>query len=265
MRIVLFILILCCWCRAAVAEVVELRVALWVADLRESRPPAGGAARNPGLGGFNEELAGEICRRIHARCVTESVLFTEILPGIEAHRFDLGFGNFLRTPEREKHVAFSDSIWRSSSRLLGRPDNNRRLQARFGPAVGLDKLRDLRVGGVLGTQQYAYLARIAGEQGLSLSGFRSLDEALAELGKGQVDICLVPMLTVYSLLRRETPGRFEFVGPPMVDNGLGGTVHIALAKGREPLRQAVNAAIAALRADGTYHRLVRRHFPFSME
>lgn len=265
MRLAVFILLLGCLCRTAIAEVAELRIALWVADAREVGRPAASPPPTVGLGAFNEELAREICRRINARCLTENVLFADILPGLEASRFDLGFGNFLRTPEREKRVAFSDAIWSSSSRLLGRSDNSRQLEARFGPEIRLDNLRDLRVGGVLGTQQYAYLERIADERGLSLSGFRTMGEALNRLADGQVDICLLPMLSAYELLRRDVPGSFEFIGPPLVDNGLGGTVHVALAKGREPLRRAVNSAIAALRADGTYHRLQRRHFPFSLE
>jgi len=260
MRFFLFILLLCCLCRTALAEVAELRIALWMADARDARQlPAGG------LAAFNEALARQICRRINARCSTENVLFADILPGIEARHFDLGFGNFLRTPEREKRVAFSDPIWNSSSRLLVRSDSNRRLEARFGPEIRPEKLRDLRVGGVSGTQQYAYLERLADGRGLALSGFRTMSEVLDRLGDGQLDICLLPMLSAYDLLLREAPGRFEFIGPPLVDNGLGGTVHIALAKEREPLRQAVNSAIAALRADGTYHRLLRQYFPFSLE
>ena len=68
-----------------------------------------------------DELAKEICRRINASCSFHYVRFAEILPGVEDGRFDLGFGNFLRTPKREQHVAFSDSIFRSSSRLVGLP------------------------------------------------------------------------------------------------------------------------------------------------
>lgn len=265
MRFPLFLLLLCCLYRPAAAEVLELRIALWRADARESSRPALSQAQVGGLADFNEALAGEICRRINARCLTENVLFADILPGIEARRFDLGFGNFLRTPEREKRVAFSDTIWNSSSRLLVRSDNNHRLLARFGPEISPDKLRDLRVGGVAGTQQYAYLERLAGGRGLTLSSLPTMREAVQRLGDGQLDLCLLPMLSAYDLLLREAPGRFEFIGPPLVDNGLGGTVHIALAKEREPLRQAVNAAIAALRADGTYHRLLRRYFPFNLE
>ena len=51
---------------------------------------------------FTDELAREICRRIRSRCSVSYVTFGEILPGVEDGSFDLGFGNFLRAPKREK-------------------------------------------------------------------------------------------------------------------------------------------------------------------
>lgn len=264
MRFLLLVLLLC-GARWAVAQPNELHVALWVAEAKTARPGSDGERQNGGLYQFNAQLAREICRRIKARCVMENVLFGEILPGVEARLFDLGFGNYLRTPEREKRVTFSESIWNSSSRLLGRVANKRRLAARFGPDVALDGLRDVRLGGIAESRQMAYLESIAGARGLTLSKARTMAEAIALLRDGEVDYCLLPMLTAYELLRYETPGIFEFSGPPLLDHGLGGSVHIALAKDSDALRQAVNQAILAMRADGTYHRLLHQNFPFSLE
>lgn len=261
MRFSLFFLLACLLSPSLLAQIPELRIALWLSDARTTRV----VTQNVGLSAFNEALAREICRRIQARCTMENVLFGEIIPGIAAGQYDMGFGNFLRTPERERHVAFSDPIWSSSSRLLGRSDSNRRLQSRFGDEIRLDKLHDVRIAAVLGSQQYRHLESIAGERRLTLTGVKTLGETFALLRDGHVDFCLLPMLPAYDRLRTEKPGHFEFVGPPMVDNGLGGTVHIALTRERDTLRQEVNTAIAGLRADGTYPRLLRQYFPFSLE
>jgi ABC-type amino acid transport substrate-binding protein len=67
------------------------------------------------------------------------------------------------------------------------------------------------------------------------------------------------------MLNREPPGAFAFVGPPLAEGGLGGTVHVALPKSDERLRLRVNQAIVAMRGDGTYHRIVRQHFPFHLD
>src|SRR5512145_2928165 len=149
----LALLLLAC---ASVAQAGPLRIALGVQN--NASPASGlsgkGGAQSGGLIAFNEDLAREICRRINARCVTRHVLFGEILPGIEGGKFELGFGNYLRTPEREKQVAFSDPLWRSSSRLLAAPATTQRFATRLGREPELASLRGARLGVVAETQQH---------------------------------------------------------------------------------------------------------------
>jgi len=48
-----------------------------------------------------------------------------------------------------------------------------------------------------------------------------------------------------------------------LDGGAGG-VGIAMRKGEDALRERVNAALKALRADGTYKRLAAKYFDFDI-
>ena len=93
----------------------------------------------------------------------------------------------------------------------------------------------------------------------------TLADVLAALRQDKADFLLMPMLSAYALISREPPGSFDFVGPPIIDRGLGGSVHVVMPKQNEEMVQAVNQAIIALRADGTYQRIVRRYFPFSLD
>lgn len=266
MRCLLRILLLFCVFLAS-AQALELRVALGVQGglPSERAAPGKGSVQSGGLVAFNEDLARELCRRINARCTTLNVTFAEILPGIEAQNFELGFGNFLRTPEREKRAAFSDSIWRSSSRLIAAPATARAFAARLGQDISLAKLRQARLAVVVDTQQHRYLQAVAGERALQVQAVKTMAEAFALVREGQADFCLLPMLLGYTMLSREPGSGLEFVGQPVTEDGLGGTVHIALPKSDAALRLAVNQALGAMRADGTYLRIVRRHFPFSLD
>ena len=245
------------------AQARELQVAVGSYHEPATQPAVGG--KRSGITVFNEDMAREICRRISARCAVVFVTVGEILPGVETHKFALGFGNFLRTPAREKRVAFSDSIWRSSSRLVTTHTVARRFAAEQGAETKLDSLRQVRVVGVPETQQYAYLQRLSSANGLTLIDAKTYRDAFSLLREGQADFFLLPTLSGYLQLAQAEGAGFEFFGPPEVAHGLGGTVHIALPKTDEALRDAVNQAIAEARADGTYHRIVRRHFPFSLE
>ena len=217
-------------------QAADLRVAVVVQDAAQVSPqgdlvPSGTAGAD--LVAFTDELAREICRRIRSRCAISYVTFPEILPGVEDGRFDLGFGNFLRVPKREKRVAFSAPIFRSASRLVGSPASARAFAGRLGQAVNLDNLRGARV----------------------------VDEEVIL----QLDFALLPMRTGYALISHDKARRFGFVGPAVADHGLGDTVHIILPKQKEALRRSLNRAIAEIRADGTGHRIMRRHFPVNLD
>jgi len=261
-RFLLFFIVL--FSAALSAETPALRVALGSHDVLPPRVESlHGASRSGSLAEFNEELAREICRRLKVRCVVSSMPFAEILPGVEAQRYDLGFGNYLRTPEREKRVAFSDPILRSSSRLIGSRESIRRFASREGQDVAIERLRRARLSVVGATQQEAYLNSVATAQELTVSATKTMSEAFALLREGKVDFALLPVLSAYTLLSAEPDGGLEFVGPGVTQFGLGGTVHLIMPRDDDGLRKAVNEAIAGLRADGTYHRIVRRFFPLS--
>lgn len=212
-----------------------------------------------------DELAREICRRIHAHCAFYYVHLADILPGVEAGRFDLGFGNFLRAPEREKRVAFSDALFRSSSRLIGTPANVRAYTTKLAQPVNLASLRGARVAALDGSRQQAYLDRIASERALTVVATSTTAEALDLLRNDSADFALLPIRTGYALISRDKAQRFVFVGPAVTAHGLGDTAHIVLEKQNSALRRAANKAIAEIKADGTFQRIMYRHFPIFLD
>jgi ABC-type amino acid transport substrate-binding protein len=255
----LFLALLLC---AGTARALDLTVAL-VAQEPGDMPAA--VAPGPGLAAVNADLAREICLRIGARCQLVYRPFGDILADVEAERVDLGFGNFLRTPERESRVALSDPVWRSSSRLLAKAATVDDFAARLGHAVTLATLRDARVVAIAGSQQGTYLERAAAGRGLTLIAAATPAEAVRELLDDRADFALLPVFAAYAQLSREPAQPLAFAGPAVVGHGLGGTVHVAMARRNDTLRQQVDRAIAAIRADGTYQRIVRRHLPFGLD
>ena len=249
-------------------QAAELKVAVGVQDpgqvsMQGNLVPSG----TPGadLVALNDELAREVCRRINARCSFFYAPFAEILPGVEDRRFDLGFGNFLRAPEREKRVAFSDPVWRSSSRLIGTPDSARAFADKLGQPVTLGNLRGGRVATLEGSRQQAFLDGIAGQRELTVLATPTPAEALDKLRDNRADFALLAIRTGYALIRSDKARRFVFVGPAVADHGLGDTSHIVLPKKRNTLRRSVNRAIAEIRGDGTFNRITHRHFPLTLD
>jgi ABC-type amino acid transport substrate-binding protein len=253
---------------AGIAQASELRVAIGVQD--PAQLAMSGNVIPPNMPGseliaVNDDLAREVCRRIRARCTVSFVPFSAVLPGVEDGRFDLGFGNLLRTPERDKRVAFSAPIWRSSSRLLGTPATAEAFAIKLSQPVSLDNLRDARVAALEGSLQLNFLNTIASQHGLTVFSRKTAQEVIEALRDNTADFGLLSVLSAYALLNRDTTRQIEFVGSAVADRGLGGTVHIALPLQNDTLRHAVDQAIAAIRADGSFQRIARRHFPLGLD
>lgn len=249
-------------------QAADLRVAVRVQDEAQVAPYgelAPSSTPRADLVAATDELAREVCRRIRSRCAISYVTFGEILPGVEDGRFDLGFGNFLRTPEREGRVAFSDPIFRSASRLVGSPAAAKAFTARFGQPVSVDNLRGVRVAAMEGSQAQAFLDGIAAGRDLTVVATATTAAAFDALRDGSADFALMSIRSGYALISHDKSRRFGFVGPAVADHGLGDTVHIILPRHRDKLRRSVNRAIAEIRADGTGHRIVRRHFPVNLD
>lgn len=260
------LLLAVCWC-CSLVQAAELAVAIGVQDTAQAGQP--GRALPPNTPGFqlvalSDDLAREICRRINARCTLHYVAFGEILAGVEDRRFDIAFGNLLRSPEREQRVDFSDAIWHSSSRLVATPATSKSFATRLGRTVTLDNLRDARVAAVDGSRQHAFITSDAGDRLTAIATPASAD-AIGALRDDTADFALLPVISAYALLNHDGAQKLEFVGPAVADRGLGGSVHLALSKQNDTLRHSVNRAIAAIRADGSFQRITRRYFPHGLD
>ncbi len=214
---------------------------------------------------FNEALAREICQRLAFRCRIHYVTFAEILPGVEGQRFQMGFGNFLRTPERASRVGFSDALWRSSSRLVSTPETLRKFQSGSSQELNLETLANARVATITASQQHRYLEQIAPQRGLTIVTLTTPAEVFEALREQTADFALVVGLSAYMYIKAEDPQlrRFSYVGAGITEHNLGGSVHIALPLSAHALRRDVNRAIADMRNDGTYNRITMQYLPFN--
>ncbi|HYH40288.1 MAG TPA: transporter substrate-binding domain-containing protein [Azospirillum sp.] len=239
--------------RAAAAPVqagATVRVAVM-----EATPPF--SHRGPGgaLTGFNVDIMRALCRAMAATCRFDEMPFQDVLEAVAAGRYEVGLGNFLRTPEREARVAFSAPYWRSSSSVVGPAAETDRTVPQAMAGRRLAVIRDSR--------QHAYAARIAATLA-ALVEAPHLNDVWQALHDGRADLALVPTLAAFDFLVSDEGKPFSTIGTPLVDDGLGGTVHIVLPRGRSDLKTAVDDAIAVIRADGSYQEVNRRYFPFDV-
>jgi len=204
------------------------------------------------LTGFTVDIAKALCKAMDRECRLQPAVFADFIPGVVAGKFDFVVGNILRTPEREKQVDFSNRFWRSSSTFVGRPGVVK--------AINRDEFRGKRVAVQKGAVQERYLRQFFGETAI-IDTYATNADRNAALAAGKADLMLGSTLSHFSFLTTKDGERFELIGDPIYDHGLGGDVAIPLAKGRDDLRQAINTAMAAILHDGTYARINNTYFP----
>jgi histidine transport system substrate-binding protein len=206
--------------------------------------------------GFNVELAHQLCTRLKATCRLDPGSFPQLLSGLADGSIQIGIGNLLKTPEREEKMLFSRPIWRSTSSFIGRKTLGR---------VSPERIRQSHpVCAVQKTQQAAWLAARPGPAGhlLEFPTFREVFDALAE---GRCALAFMPTLGGLDFLASPRGRDFDYFGPPLRDDGLGGTVHLAIIRSRPDLRVAVDAALEKMSLDGSYRFLISRYFPFDIQ
>lgn len=211
------------------------------------------------LVGFNIDFGRELCRSLGAVCSFDAAPFKQIIEDVAAGRFDIGFGNVLRTPDREQRLLFSVPYWRSSTSLVGR---------RGMPELSLDEaIRSRRIATIRGSRQHAALVRLADAAPAlhaNLVPVSTLDDLWSAMRNGESDMAIGPTLNVVHFLLSDAGDGFETIGTPMSEDGLGGTVHIVFPPGQHELKASVDRALTALRNDGTYQRINRQYFPFDI-
>lgn len=201
------------------------------------------------LAGFDIDLGNALCRQAHLKCTWSSQSWDGIIPGLLTHKYDAIMSTMSITPERRKHVLFSDGYLTLSSRFFV-PESS--------AIHKIDKaaLKDKRIGVQRGTLQDQYATAHFGDVAI-VKRYKDADTLATDMAAGRLDTTLLTQITGRQSLMQPSPGRYRMVGAPIIKNRIG----IAFRKGDTRLAKTFNAALTTLRRNGTYARIRARYFP----
>lgn len=116
----------------------------------------------------------------------------------------MSFGNFLRTPEREQRVAYSNAIWHLLFRLVGSPSKAKSFTDRAGHAVAHRQAQRCPRGWRGRVNRNSTTSKsIAAEQRLSAVGMPSPNGAIEALRSDNADFALLSVAIAYDAAQRE--------------------------------------------------------------
>jgi polar amino acid transport system substrate-binding protein len=209
----------------------------------------------PGKGdpiGWEYDAMAEIARRLNMTVTYENSSWDAMIPAVAEGQYDIGMTGITITEERAQVVDFSAPYMRSEMFMLARADEDR-----FDSAEGFAADPDLLVAAQPGTTPFyvaVYDLLDGNEANPRIKLFETFGASVQALRAGDVDIVLTDG-TAGAGYVAASPDVFTMVGDPLGSEDFG----FIFPKGSD-LVAPVNAAIAELKADGTFDALNKKWF-----
>jgi polar amino acid transport system substrate-binding protein len=213
-----------------------------------------GADGNPA--GLNVDLARLICDEIKVTCTIQARLFTTLLDALNDNRGDAVIASIAPTSEARQRADFTDPYYRTPARFVARAES------KIGDVLP-ERVEGTKVAVVAGTAHEAFLRSMF--TGADVRIYPNAAVAREALRNGEVDLLFGDGIALaFWLNGTDSAGCCAFRGGPFMESRFFGEgIGIAVKRGNDLLRLALNWALFRLWEKGTFTDLWLRYFPIS--
>lgn len=230
---------------AVAAEKIVFGIAL------EPYPPFSEKAGSGAWSGFEPELIKALCERLQAQCPLKEVSWDGLIPALTSKQIDVILNSMSITEEREKVVDFTAPYYQTPAMWVA--------DASLDLTTTPEGLKG-KVIGVQGSTSNATYLKAYYAKGSTLRYYTTQDDMTADLQSGRIDVMLADALTIEPLLKSAGGSGLADKGLAPKDPLFGSGIGAAVRKGDDALKQQLNGALAAMKADGTYDKIRSRYF-----
>ncbi|MDP2084456.1 MAG: transporter substrate-binding domain-containing protein [Gemmobacter sp.] len=202
--------------------------------------------------GWEYDAMAEIAKRLNANVTYQNISWDAMIPAVSEGQFDIGMTGITIRDDRREKVDFSDAYMRSEMVMLVRGD-----EARFSDAASFAANPDLLIAAQPGTTPFyvgVYEVLDGNEANPRIKLFETFGAGVAALRAGDVDLVLTDGTAGAGYVAASNGG-LKIVGDKLGTEDFG----FIFPKGSD-LVAPVNAAIAAMQADGTLEALNTKWF-----
>jgi polar amino acid transport system substrate-binding protein len=219
-------------------------------------PPFNYAGPDGNPAGFNVDLARMICEEIKVPCTIQMRRFDTLLNALGSNQGDAVIASIAATPETRKRVDFSDPYYRTPARFVAKRETPI-------AEVWPEKLEGKKVAVVAGTAHEAYLRALFTE--VEVKPYATAAIAREALRRGEADLLFGDGISLaFWLNGTDSANCCVFRGGPFMESRyFGEGIGIAVRRGNDLLRQALNWALFRLWEQGKFTDLWLRYFPIS--
>jgi polar amino acid transport system substrate-binding protein len=202
--------------------------------------------------GWEYDAMAEIAKRLNVTVRYENISWDAMIPAVSEGQFDLGMTGITIRDDRKEMVDFSDSYMTSEMVMLVRGD-----EARFADAAGFKADEALLMAAQPGTTPFyvgVYEVLDGNEANPRIKLFETFGATVEALKAGDVDLVLTDGTAGAGYVEASNGG-LKIVGDKLGTEDFG----FIFPKGSD-LVGPMNAAIAAMKADGTIDALNKKWF-----
>ncbi len=206
--------------------------------------------------GFNVDLARMLCEELKIGCTIQMRRFETLVNALNANQGDAAIASITASPQMREKADFTDPYYRTPARFAARRDSTIE-----DPLP--EKLEGKKVAVVAGTSHEAYLKALFTEA--ELRAYPTPEVARLALKKGDVDLLFSDAISLALWLNgTDSENCCAFRGGPFLDSRyFGEGIGIAVKKGNDTIRQALNWALFRVWEQGRFTDLWLRYFPIS--
>ncbi|MBM9595255.1 transporter substrate-binding domain-containing protein [Roseitranquillus sediminis] len=202
--------------------------------------------------GWEYDAMAEIAERLNLAVEYQPISWDAMIPAVAEGQYDMGMTGITIREDRAQVVDFSDPYMRSEMAMMVRGD-----EERFDDAEGFAANDELLVAAQPGTTPFyvaVYDVLDGDERNPRVRLFETFGAGVQALRTGDVDLVLTDGVAAQGYVDA-SDGALKIVGEKLGTENFG----FIFPKGSE-LVAPVDAAIAAMRADGTLDALNRKWF-----
>jgi polar amino acid transport system substrate-binding protein len=232
---------------AAVADTVKIGVAA------EPYPPFSSPDPSGAWVGWEVDFMNAICKQAQLECELTPVSWDGLIPALTAGQIDVIMSSMSITEERMQTIDFSDKYYNTPTVIITAKGS--------GITPDVAGLTSKILGAQVSTTHERYATKYFQATLAELKLYQTVDEANQDLTAGRIDALMGDSIGVEQFLTSEAGAACcEVVGQVADDPAiLGLGIGFGLRKD-DPLKATLNAAIAAIRADGTYDAITKQYF-----
>ena len=237
---------------AASAEALKVGVAA------EPYPPFTAPDASGKWEGWEVEFMNAMCAEAKLECVLTPVAWDGIIPALTSKKIDMIISSMSITDERLKTIDFSDKYYNTPTGIIG----TKGVEMNSSP----EGLKGKTLGVQVSTVHQAYAAKHFAPAGVDVKEYQTQDEANNDLAAGRLDAVQADAIALKAFLATDQGKECcDYKGEVAEDVAvIGPGVGVGLRKGETELKDKVNAAIKAIRDNGTYDTFSKKYFDFDV-